>query len=370
LADSIHSYSEYLKKQCDVTQSNQQKELPIRSIGDNAVIESRTKWVYPLSGHRKAYTLLDAKVKSEGLYVPVLFDGETLLSNPFDSNMQRFRFFADLQLTVPVDIIKYCPGGSVGTSYCIFKVPEKRTVSEQITMGARLLQQIRPQLREYHTKAQRRLFAKQLQNLAKVSPAVTSFIYSHLTLDATETLNSDVRERLRLIFLGNTELIADMRVMNGRKEQFEPYFQVMSRVVEELTAADERRHNIAHMSQLLSISDLMKRTKELCPPETAIPSEFTVQLQFAPKNPYTRRALPFTSKLNVQYKIQRRQLRIDHPDSHFCNAQLAYLKARAVEAKGHSLLLCCDDKAKIPVLCLCLLVSVDESQLHPLIQHL
>jgi hypothetical protein len=43
-------------------------------------------------------------------------------------------------------------------------------------------------------------------------------------------------------------------------------------------------------------------------------------------NPYTKAAQNFTSRLNVQYKIQRRQLRVTHQDEHYCNAQLKYLK--------------------------------------------
>lgn len=73
-----------------------------------------------------------------------------------------------------------------------------------------------------------------------------------------------------------------------------------------------------------------------------------IRLQFAPRNPSTKAAQNFTSRLNVQYKIQRRQLRVTHQDEHYCNAQLKYLKERAIEDQKSCALYFCDDKAKVP----------------------
>ena len=73
-----------------------------------------------------------------------------------------------------------------------------------------------------------------------------------------------------------------------------------------------------------------------------------VRLQFSPRNPYTHAALNLTSKIKVQYKIQKRQLGSVHPDDHYCAAQLKYLKEKAVEMKEDTFLLFCDDKAKVP----------------------
>lgn len=93
----------------------------------------------------------------------------------------------------------------------------------------------------------------------------------------------------------------------------------------------------------------MQKIKERCAdPETPTPSKSLVRLQFAPRNPYCHAALNFTSKINVQYKIQKRQLKIFHMDAHFCNAQFKYLKLRAIELQDKLVLLCSDDKAKVP----------------------
>lgn len=93
----------------------------------------------------------------------------------------------------------------------------------------------------------------------------------------------------------------------------------------------------------------MEKTKEKCPTGTHIPSKSLVRLHFAPRNPYTHKALNFTSKVEVQYKIQRRQLRATHPDEHYCCTQFKYFKERAVEEREIVAIFFCDDKAKIPV---------------------
>ena len=89
--------------------------------------------------------------------------------------------------------------------------------------------------------------------------------------------------------------------------------------------------------------------KKRSPEGTPVPSKSLVRLQFAPRNPYCHAALNFMSEIQVQYKIQRRQLQVGHSDDHYCNAQLKYLKCKAVQLKEDpSALLCCDDKAKVP----------------------
>ena len=124
---------------------------------------------------------------------------------------------------------------------------------------------------------------------------------------------------------------------------------MLERIVEELTAADEQRHDIAHLSEFISLDEMIDKAQQQCPEVTPIPSRSLVCFQFSPRNPYSHAALNFTSKIKVQYKIQRRQLRVAHPDDHYCAAQLKYLKERAIEMKEITSLLFCHDKAKMPV---------------------
>ena len=255
---------------------------------------------------------------------------------------------------MPIDIYRYCPGGSIVASYCIVFSKESRSEQELLIEGARFVLRNKNHFKEYHTRAMKRSFKEKINNISKISPSVLDLIYKELTLDAATAAHPDIQERLRLISLGETDLIADLRHLNpGRPNKFDEYFQHLAAVVEESTAADERRHGTAHLSEWLSLGDMMKRAEERCPENTLIPSKSLVRLQFAPRNPYARTAWNFTSKIEVQYKIQRRQLRMSHPDEHYCNALLKYLKERAIDLNSLDDMnvgfFSCDDKAKVPI---------------------
>lgn len=88
----------------------------------------------------------------------------------------------------------------------------------------------------------RRAFKEKVNNFTRISPAVLDMIYKELTLDAATSAHPDTQERLRLISLGETELIADLRHINpGRpSDKFDEFFHHYASVVEESTAADER----------------------------------------------------------------------------------------------------------------------------------
>ena len=253
-------------------------------------------------------------------------------------------------LSVPVDIVKYCPGGSAATTVVLTKVDEKRNESTILTEGARFLQKIQPQLGEYHTRQQMKNFSDKMSNIAHLSPAVKEYMYKYLTGDASMSQNQELQERVHLISLGHPDIVEDLRSLSsGRPKMFEPFFDKLAEVVEEKTVADDRRQNVAHLSEWLSLEDLRSQTAAKCSTDTQIPSISLLRLQFVPRNPYVHASLRFTSRIAVQHKIQRRQLRVQHPDDHYCLAQFKYLKEKAVEQRQDVALFFCDDKAKIPI---------------------
>lgn len=346
LADCLEAYRKFLIQQNQTIKHNHSLLHPVKTIAKDATLE-----------HRKAtpflqdkYSLINASVKEAGEGKPVIFDETIHISRPFESNLQRFRFIESLQLSVPIDIIRFSPGGSIISILCISQVPENRTEAHILVDGARLIQDIRPRLLEFHTRAQKQAFKEKLRNIVNLSGSVVEFIYKELALDASVAAHPVTHERLRLISLGDTGFIADLRHLNpGRPStKYDVFFEKLAGIIEERTASDDRRHGTAHLSEYLSLRDLIEKTTEQCPKDTPVPSKSLVRLQFTPRNPYSHAALNFTSRINVQFKIQRRQLRLSHEDIHFCNAQYKYLKERAVELKGSCLFLCSDDKAKVP----------------------
>ena len=59
-------------------------------------------------------------------------------------------------------------------------------------------------------------------------------------------------------------------------------------------------------------------------PDVSVPSLEWFELQFWPNHRHHNSAKRYTGKLNVKHMVQQRQLRVDHPDGHFCNAVFRY----------------------------------------------
>ena len=347
LGESLLSYKEHLNDQLKVQTTNQELDHPVRTIGEHATLEHRRQSALPVMAK---YSLIDTEVSSAQLMTPVFFDESKHVDTPFVNSTQKFRFLKEMHLSVPIDIIRFCPGGSEITTVGIVRVQEDRTEAHVMTQGARLLQQMQPRMKEFHTRMQKREFKTIVNSLSRVSPALTEFLYRYLTLDASAAANPVMQHRMHLISMGQTGIIADLRTLNrGRPGVYDPFFEKLEEVVEEATAADDRRHNVAHLSEWISLKELCSKAAERCTDGIPVPSVSLVRLQFIPRNPYAHSALNFTSRIPVQYKIQKRQLRVQHPDDHFCAAQLKYLKEKAVEMRGNVAFLCCDDKAKVPV---------------------
>lgn len=348
LAECMDAYREYLKKQNETVSHNHSLDHPVRTIDEHATLEHRRMTLFHV---KPRYELLDQEMQKTPLLTPVVFNEDKHLKNLFENSKEKFRYFEQLQLSMPIDLIRFSPGGSSVTINCIVKVSSDRPTPQILIEGARILQKARPYLQEFHTRSQKALFRERLQNVTHVLPSVADLIYKELTLDASTASHPSTMERLRLIFLGEKGLLSDLRHLNtGRPTgRYDIFFEHLCSVVEEITAADERRHNIAHLSEWLSLGELVEKTKEKCPAGTPIPSKSLVRLLFAPRNPYTHKALNFTSRIQVQYKIQRRQLRATHPDEHYCCTQFKYFKERAVEEREIVAVFFCDDKAKIPV---------------------
>ncbi|XP_052798704.1 uncharacterized protein LOC128230468 isoform X1 [Mya arenaria] len=280
-----------------------------------------------------------------------MFEEDKHLKESFNDNKQRSRYFDDMQLSVPIDLYKYCPGGNVVSIVFVAKVNVNRSSDEALVEPIRVVSQIHNQLPEFHTRAQKRYFKQKLQNIANIKPGVVDFIYKELAMDASQVSHPETQERLRLISLGETGLVADLRDLNtGRpSDKFDVFFEKLQEVVESVTAVDDRRHGELHLSRWLSLEEMIREAAEKCREDTLIPSKSLVRLQFTPRNPYSHAALNLTGKIDVQYKVQRRQLRVAHQDQHICAALFQYMKCKAVELGKYGQMVCSDDKAKVPI---------------------
>ena len=224
-------------------------------------------------------------------------------------------------------------------------------INEMMTQGARILKEVENQLPIYHTRQMRREFTSKFKKVGvDIPPHVVRNIYSELTGDATSDQNPSIDERVRQAIIGDdVDLVIDLRHLNkGRPDDtFNIFFSALEKIVEDIAAADERRHGVAHMSQFLSVRDLIEQVSADLPAETPIPSESTVLFAFVPNNAYRASAKFYKSKINLKFKIQTRQLRNSHPDEYYAAAQFKYARQLAVKLRDICTFLSIDDKAKV-----------------------
>lgn len=137
LAECLTAYKEYLVVQNKTAQENPSKLYPVRTIDKEATVEHRYG---NLTGQiRDKYGKINEAVTSAGIMAPVVFDDNKHLDKPFESNLERFRYFQDLQLKCPVNtcIIRLSPGGSSVSTVCIVQISnQNRSDAEMLTQGA------------------------------------------------------------------------------------------------------------------------------------------------------------------------------------------------------------------------------------------
>ena len=202
-------------------------------------------------------------------------------------------------------------------------MPIEINFGQLLTTDTRILKQLEDQLPVYHTRKMRQDLAHSMSVINwNQNPKAHRNIYSELTSDASTDQNPDIDERARQANLAeDPEFITLLRVLNkGRPNYtFSMFFQKLEEKVEAMTAADEKA-SWAHLSTFLSIRDLIDQVTFECPEGTPIPSEATVLFAFVPKNAYSNTAKLYKSKIELQFKVQTRQLRTSHIDEHYCVA--------------------------------------------------
>jgi hypothetical protein len=163
---------------------------------------------------KACYLLLDKDIRSAGLLKPVLFSEELHLTQPFANAVQRFRFIENMHLSVDVDLLKYSPGGSNCVLVFAYQVDEHHRDNDALTQSAQIVAQLKPQLPEFHTRQMKKTFKQKCEGLAKITPSFLEGIYHELAMHASTAGRPEVQERIRLILLGETGLIPDMRSIN------------------------------------------------------------------------------------------------------------------------------------------------------------
>lgn len=139
-----------------------------------------------------------------------------------------------------------------------------------------------------------------------------------------------------LVHLNDPDIILDLIKLNGKVKsiKFHDFWDKLQLYLDEQTlAVDEQRHStVLHMPVTISIRHLrdliLNRLVQKFPEEEKdIPSLEWIRYQFWPKNPNSSSALRHTGKFAIKFGVQCRQMHKFHPDAHYVNAFLQYVKA-------------------------------------------
>ena len=157
------------------------------------------------------------------------------------------------------------------------------------------------------------------------------------------------------------DLAKDSRVTNTRKSKFGEFWDICSKILQELTAVDVHRHCAASqetgdvivlMSVAISARSLYDKCKETALKtlkKEDIPSLSWFCFQFWPKDSRTHAALNYTGRFKIKYMMQKRMIRKQHDDDHYCACLYKYLRSMAVQLRDISNFTCTDDKHKVPI---------------------
>ena len=168
--------------------------------------------------------------------------------------------------------------------------------------------------------------------------------------ETTDQAKLDARIH-QIIDMEDMSTIGDLRTLNtGAASRYDRFWEECDKYLHDKTAVDDRRHdNITHLAHAISVRDLVEQVKTRCSSDVLVPSIEWVRLQFWPKTPSAKVALHYTGRLKVKFKVQQRQWRRSHVDSHYAAACFRYMREYALLLKEHCSFICLDDKHKVKI---------------------
>lgn len=349
LSEIFHGYHDYLIDSAKRASENRKMMFPVRTADESQSLEI----IYPKyivkPGVSSRYKSLVDHVSKVDNFVPVCVDEYT----PPNTRLRRY-YIDNLKSGIPYKCmhLKFSAGNNLGSHNFIWRVGGIKSESEVLNKNAELVQSLNKELPTYHTRAMRRAFMQKASLICNVQTKEARYIYKHLSGDSSAADTSNMREvdlRVQQAFdMQDPDILTDLREHNsGQPKKYSIFFDKSKEYLENVveTAVDDRRHDVfTHLAQAISVPDLLEQVKLTCPPDTPIPSEQWLRLQFAPKNPSSYASIQYTGNLKVKFQVQSRQLRKTHMDCHYASAVFRYLKELAVKFREYSTMVCMDDK--------------------------
>ena len=350
LARSLASYSEHLLVKRSKMLAIHSSEEVVRNIGDNLTVRFTGVRACPppfLSPVCKAIGETGSNIPLElGPLLPV-------------DQRRRYDWMLEINqgLQVPLVHVTYAPGSSVGNLNWIWH-SLATDIDSALQTSQPLIEKLKKDIPQYHTRVMRRAMCDKFGLvMSSTKKSVLRHLYKDLTSDCSASANlaeSEVDERVTALFeLEEPSLVYDLRDhFSGRQSKFDTFWQKAKEYLEEDvgTAVDDRRHStVLHVAKAISVRDLRERVVERCPDGTPIPSDEWIRLQFAPVCVSSCTALRYTGRLQVRHRVQQRQWRKQHEDSHYAACIYRYEREYAVFMRDHAVFLSIDDKHRVKI---------------------
>ena len=198
-------------------------------------------------------------------------------------------------LTMPSMLYTYSSKGSVLNHDFLWRLPDSSSPQESLSLNQKIILKLSEDMPVFHTRAMRREFINHFGCLMNgTKPYVLRNIYSELTKDCCSARTLEEREvdaRVQEVLSAeDPDLIIDLRYFNhGPPTRYAVFWEKCTQYISEYTAVHESHHgDTCFMAKAISVRDLINQVSKLCPPNTAIPSEPWVRLNFCPQNPHAK----------------------------------------------------------------------------------
>ena len=348
LSEMLHKYANYLIDSAKTTKENAEMTVPVRNQDDTQSVQILyPKYVVKPTFSSRYKALVDHIAKTDE-FVPVVVDEYT----PPDTRQRRY-YVDNLSQGIPYKCILYrvSAGNNLVTHNFLWRIPNGLDDETVLAKNTEIIQKLTHDMPTYHTRAMRRQFVQKAALICNVKSMHARQVYRLLTGDSSASTNEvekncDIRVQ-QAFDLQDPDVIMDLREHSeGRPPKYSVCFDKTKTYLENVVeAADERRHDIyTHLASAISVRDLLQQVAATCAPETPIPSEQWLRLQFAPKVPSAYSSLQYTGNLKVKFQVQSRQLRKEHMDCHYASAVFHYQKVMAVRFRKFCTFVCMDDK--------------------------
>lgn len=319
---------------------------------------------------KEKYTSLNSAMGMVQTYKPIsLANYEPLVRS------ERFEYVRQLELDVPIAILKVDVGGSIGTLYWVLRRESDTADDGGEVQAAREL--IKPLIPNVHSRAIRRMVKSRMSSLVKMTDSIRDVLYTELTGDESQCDNMAVSERTAFLSkkleisetfalaVGDPDLILDLRAITMRGHIGQTTFSEFWLCVEEVldamnTAAEERRHGgvVAYLSEVISSRELFDRCKVLLDtkveagtvnPDAKVPSIAWFKYQFWPSNEHVRSALLHTGRFPLRLQLQVRNLRKEHGHAYYCAKQKSLAKEFVIKYRDYACAIQPDDKQNLNI---------------------